>query len=91
MTDCKTFNGVNQSIFTCVKKTSFAEHGTVYDPANGNQGKATTVVPLIGTIVVSFDFEPGAGSITYCIISKPLIVPASEIFGGIASTISSCA
>jgi hypothetical protein len=90
MTDCKTFTGVTQAIFTCVKQKSLAEHGTVYDPANGNKGTATTKVRVIGTIVVSFDFDPNAGSITYCIVQKPGIVTASEIFGGIGDTISSC-
>jgi len=90
MTDCRTFHGVTESIFVCVKQKSLAEHGTVYDPPTGNVGKATTVVPVVGTIVVSFDFDPKAESITYCIISKPWIVSASQIFDGIGETINSC-
>jgi|HubBroStandDraft_1064217.scaffolds.fasta_scaffold225079_1 hypothetical protein len=90
MTDCRTFNGVTQAIFDCVKKKSLAEHGTVYDPATGNKGKATTNVPVVGTIVVSFDLDPSAESITYCIISKPWIVSASQIFDGIGETINAC-
>jgi hypothetical protein len=90
MTDCRTFNGVTQAIFTCVKLKSLKEHGTVYDPANGNKGKATTNVPVVGTIVVSFDLDPNTEAITYCIISKPWIVSASQIFDGIGETINSC-
>jgi len=90
MTDCRTFHGVDQAIFACVKQKSLEEHGTVYDPATGNKGKATTNVPVVGTIVVSFDFDPSAESITYCIISKPWIVSASQIFDGIGDTINSC-
>jgi hypothetical protein len=92
MTDCRTFHGVTQAIFACVKQKSLAEHGTVYDPATGNKGTATTKVPVVGTIVVSFDFDPNPNveSITYCIISKPWIVSASQIFDGIGDTIDSC-
>jgi hypothetical protein len=90
MTDCRTFNGVTDSIFSCVKDKSFKEQGTVYDPKNGNQGKATTDVPAVGKIVVSFDFDPSAEKITYCIVSKPWIVPVSSIFDGIGDTINSC-
>ncbi|WP_164745186.1 hypothetical protein [Stenotrophomonas indicatrix] len=90
MTDCRTFNEVTEAIFSCVKKKSFEEHGTVYEPANANQGKATTKVPVVGTVVVSFSFDPTAGTIVYCIISKPWIVSASQVFDGIGDTINSC-
>jgi hypothetical protein len=90
MTDCRTFNGVTPAIFACVKEKSLQEHGTVYDPLTGNKGTATTVVPAIGTIVVSFDFDPGDATITYCIVSKPWIVSASQIFDGIGDTINAC-
>lgn len=90
MTDCRTFNGVDQSIFACVKQRSLEEHGTIYEPAVGNQGTATTKVPLVGTVVVSFNLEPATESITYCVVSKPWIVSASQIFDGIGETINSC-
>jgi hypothetical protein len=80
MTDCRTLNGVDQAIFACVKQKSFEEHKTVYDPANGNQGKATTNVPVVGTIVVSFDFDPAAESITYCITLHQSILCISPGF-----------
>lgn len=89
MSDCKTYNGVSQAIFDCVKQASFKDHGTVYDPASGNQGNATTKTS-VGTVVVSFNFNPDAGSITYCVVSKPWIVTDGEIFNGIASTITAC-
>jgi hypothetical protein len=90
MTDCKTFHGVNQAIFDCVKQKSYAEHGTIYDPATGNKGTATTNIAVVGKIVVSFDFDPTAESITYCIVSKPWIVSVSQIFDGIGDTINGC-
>ena len=89
MSDCKTFHGVNQTIFDCVKKTSSAEHNTVYDPPTGNQGTATTDTP-VGKVVVSFDLNTSTEAIQYCIVSKPWIVSASQIFDGIADSINSC-
>ena len=89
MSDCQTFNNVTPAIFDCVKQSSGKEHGTVYDPPSGNKGTATTKT-VVGTIVVSFDLNPAAGSITYCIVSKPWIVTDSEIFNGVASSISAC-
>lgn len=89
MSDCRIFHGVTPAIFDCVKVSSGKEHGTVYDPPSGNKGKATTKT-LVGTVVVSFDLNPGDESITYCIISKPWIVSAAQIFDGIGDTIDSC-
>jgi hypothetical protein len=88
--DCKTWNGVTQAIFDCVKEAGQREHGTVYDPPNGNTGTATTNVSGIGTVVLSFDFDPKTGGLTYCIKSKPWIVPVSSIFDGIGDTINAC-
>lgn len=90
MSDCRTFNGVTEAIFNCVKRKSLDEHGTVYEPAHGNQGRATTKVPVIGTVVVSFNLDPATGAIVYCIVSKPWIVSAAQVFDGIGDTINSC-
>lgn len=89
MSDCKTFHGVSQQIFDCVKKTSSAQHGTKYEPPNGDKGTATTDT-VVGKVVVSFDLNSGAESIKYCIVSKPWIVSASQIFDGIADSINAC-
>lgn len=90
MSDCKTFVGVTQAVFDCVKETSLHEHKTVYDPPNAYKGTATTKIPWIGTVVLSFDLNISTGTIQYCIVSKPEIVPANSIFNGIADTITSC-
>ena len=88
--DCKSWNGVTQSIFDCVKASGQREHGTVYDPSTGNTGTATTDVSGIGTVVLTFSFDPLASSLTYCVKSKPWIVPVSAIFSGIGDTIDAC-
>ena len=89
MSDCKSFSGVNQAIFDCVKQTSHAEHGTLYDPPNADSGTATTDTP-VGKVVLSFDLDTSAQTIKYCIVSKPWIVSASTIFDGILKSIKGC-
>jgi len=88
MSECKTFHHVNQAIFDRVKKSSTAEHGTVYDPPSGDSGIATTKT-IVGTVVLSFVLNPNNGSITYRIVSKPRIISASQIFDGIENLINS--
>lgn len=83
----KTFSPVTESVFSCVKATSSEEHGTVYDPPNGDQGTATTSTP-VGDVVLSFDLQ--VPNLTYTILKKPFIVPDSTIWDGIQSTIDSC-
>ena len=89
MADCNTYNNVSAAVFACVKSTSASQHGTVYDPPEGNQGTATTST-AVGSVVVSFDLDPTNNTITYCLVSKPWLVPESDIWSGIASTIASC-
>jgi hypothetical protein len=89
MADCRTFNGVTATVFACVKQQSAQQHGTVYAPPDGTSGTATTSTP-VGTVIVSFDLDTAAGSITYCLLQKPLLAPESAIWNGISSTISGC-
>ena len=89
MSDCKTFNSVTAEIFDCVKKASGVEHGTVYDPPSGNSGTATTETK-VGKVVLSFELNPGNGTVTYCIVSKPWVVPSSAVFNGISDSIDAC-
>lgn len=89
MTTHKTFNGVTPEIFECVKASSEKAHGTVYDPASGNKGTATTDT-VVGKIVLGFDLDPSSSSITYTITSKPFLVSDSQIFDGISSSINDC-
>jgi hypothetical protein len=89
MADCRTFNGVTAAVFACVKQQSAQEHGTVYAPPDGTSGTATTGT-AVGKVVVSFELDTAAASITYCIVQKPLLAPESAVWNGIASTISAC-
>jgi len=89
MSDSKTYHGVTQAIFDCVKETSTAKHGTVYDPADGNKGTSSTS----GTgwsVDMTFDFNPTTGDLSYTITHKTWIVPVNQVWSGIADTINEC-
>ncbi|WP_120632683.1 hypothetical protein [Ruegeria sp. EL01] len=89
MSASKTFHGVTNTIFECVKKTSKSEHGTVYQPAQGDSGTATTST-IVGDVVVGFDLDPKAEAIVYTIKKKPFIVSDDQIFNGISESINAC-
>lgn len=89
MADQKTYNNVTAQIFECVKANSEKEHGTKYVPPDANQGTATTQ-SIVGEVVLSFDFNPQASTLTYVIKKKPFIVSASQIWDGIQTTITAC-
>jgi hypothetical protein len=89
MADCNTYQNVTAAVFACVKSTSSQQHGTVYNPPDGTSGTATTNTP-VGQVVLSFDLDTTNDAITYCLVSKPWMVPESDIWNGIASTISGC-
>ncbi|GAB5498796.1 MAG: hypothetical protein PsegKO_11070 [Pseudohongiellaceae bacterium] len=86
--DSKTYHNITEQIFDCVKRESKKEHGTVYDPANGDSGTATTKVSFVGTIEMKFNLQNG--DLTYTIVKKPGLVPESKIWDGICDTIKSC-
>ena len=89
MADIKVFYDVTSEIFACVKTKSKDEHGTVYDPPNGNSGTATTTTSLY-FVELGFNFDPQSGDLTYTLIKKSWLVPISEVWNGIAKTIDTC-
>jgi hypothetical protein len=89
MSDMKVFNGVTPAIFACLKTTSGEQHGTKYAPPDGNQGTATTETSMY-SVVLGFNFDPSASTLTYTLIKKSWIVPIGEVWNGITDTINSC-
>ena len=87
--DRKTFPGVSEGVWRCIKSNSREEHGTAYEPAGARRGRSTTS-KVIGDIVLDFSFDPAANKITYGIVDKPWIVPESAIWGGIEEAIERC-
>jgi hypothetical protein len=84
----RTYDNITPAIWACVKETSNQEHGTTY--TGPDQGTATTQIPIVGTLVMSYDFQASAGTLTYAIVKKPGLAPESRIWGGIESTIDGC-
>jgi hypothetical protein len=89
MAKTRSFGGVTQAIWECVKTTSYQQHGTKYVPPDGNQGTATTST-LIGDVVLNFDYDPTKDTVTYTIVKKPFLVSEHQIWNGIQETIDGC-
>ncbi len=83
----KSWNGITEAIFSCVKTTSKKQHGTKYEPPDADSGTATTETP-VGTVKLSFALVKE--TLTYEILSKPILVPEAEIWNGIEDTIKAC-
>ena len=86
--DKKTFF-MTEEIWHCVKVRSGAEHGTVFEPADADQGRATTN-KWVGRFLLDFSFDQKAQKITYSIVEKPRVVWNGAIWNGIMDTIERC-
>ena len=89
MAKTRSFGGVSESIWECVKSTSEQEHGTKYEPPKADQGTSTTST-LVGEIVLGFNFDPAKATVTYTIQKKPFLVSDSQVWNGIHETIEHC-
>jgi hypothetical protein len=87
--ESKRFSGVSKSVHDCVKRNGVSEHGTVYNPKDGDKGTGETST-MVGTVKVGFELNPADESVTYVIIEKPFLVSDTQIFDGIAGAISAC-
>jgi hypothetical protein len=89
MAATRSYANVTQSIWDCLKSSSIAKQGTVYDPSDGNAGTATTET-VVGKLVLQFAFDPSGASVSYTIDSKPFLVTEGEIWNGIQDSINAC-
>lgn len=89
MPGTRSFGGVSDSTWNCLKLTSQSEHGTSYQPEGKNQGTSTTSTPL-GDIVLEFNFDSSKETVTYMVTKKPFLVSDSQIWQGIQDTIDHC-
>jgi hypothetical protein len=87
--DGRAYDAVTPAIFECVKTTSSAEHGTVYESADGLSGTAVTSSSLY-SVRLDFVFDPAAGSLAYTLLSKSFIVPTSAVWSGIEAALAGC-
>jgi hypothetical protein len=89
MATVKTFEGVTEAMLACMKSNGIAA-GTKYDPPAGNRGKATSKVPVFGSVVVAFDLDPATQIISYEIKEKPSAVPEALVWGRITQAVEHC-
>ena len=80
---------MTEEIWHCVKTRSGAEHGTVFEPPDADQGRATTK-KWVGLFLLDFSFDEKAQMITYNIVEKPRVVWNGAIWNGIMDTIERC-
>lgn len=86
----KTFEEVTPEIWNCIRDASKRKHDTVYDPPDADQGTATTLT-IVGKLELAYSFDREQNKITFTIESKPIFVPASQIWDGIQDAIDTCA
>lgn len=89
MAKSRSFGGITPAVWSCVKSTSFKEHGTVYAPADGSTGTATTGT-IVGQVVLGFTYDSVKDTVSYNIQQKPFIVSDDQIWSGIQETIDHC-
>ena len=87
--EVRTFGGVTPAIFECIKTTSEAANGTIYEPRNADRGTATTT-SAIWAVVLDYVFDLAAGEIAYTLVHKTWIVPLSPVWQGIEDYIAGC-
>ena len=89
----RSFAGVDEEIWDCLRETTTQEHGTVYSfdtAGDPTAGTATTKVAVIGDIVLRFQLDTVKDTLNYTIQQKPLIVRDDQIWGGIQESIDHC-
>ncbi|MEA5550949.1 hypothetical protein VB713_08155 [Anabaena cylindrica UHCC 0172] len=83
----KTFSGITEAIFECMKAKSDAEDGTIHTP--GNQG-TVTINTIIGQIVLEFNLDTSQQTLDYKIIKKPFVAPDNRVWDNVERLIKRC-
>jgi hypothetical protein len=89
MPSTRTFAGVTAAILIRMKEFGRAEHGIVYDPADGASGTATSETPL-GECVIEFAHDGATDELTLTLVKKPWLLPESVLWNGFAATLERC-
>ncbi|MEA5529512.1 hypothetical protein VB638_07905 [Dolichospermum sp. UHCC 0684] len=87
MANVKTYSGITEAIFECIKFKSEAEDGIIHTP--GNQG-TVTINTIIGQIFLEFQLDTSQEKLDYKILKKPLIAPANRIWDQVDQLIKYC-
>jgi len=89
MSDTKSFTGISETIWNCIRANSQADNRTRYEPADANEGQAITTT-AVGEVILHFTFEPAQATLTYSIQEKPFLVTEERIWESIAQRIEQC-
>lgn len=89
MPPSKTYSGVTLAVWECMKADATGNHGTVFDPETGTKGTATTK-QMGQTVVMAFDLDFEAETLTYTIVSKGPLVPERAIWNGVQKSVEGC-
>jgi hypothetical protein len=89
MTEQRTFERVTPEVWARIRKLGTDRYGTVYEPPEGDQGRATTRTP-IGDVVLAYDVDAARGTVTYTLERKPFLISASQIWSGLEAAIDRC-
>ena len=77
----KSYDGVTQAVWQCVKANSISQNKAVYDPPDGAQGTVTIPTP-VGTVVLEFELDPTASTVTCALARSASESSASAIETG---------
>ncbi len=86
MPESKTFSGVTTQLWQRLQALGQERHGTQFTSSDDTRGTATTATPF-GNLVMDYDHDPEQQTITYTIVSKPMLVMSPMIWNGIESTL----
>lgn len=89
MAESRTFSGVSPGTWERLKALGREKHGTEFEPIDANHGKATTQTPF-GRLVLDYALDREAGTITYTVVSKPMLVVSPLLWSGIEAAIRGC-
>jgi hypothetical protein len=87
MAESKTFTGVTAQTWERLQALGQQRHGTEFTPADDNNGTATTSTPF-GKLILDYAHDPKEETITYTIVSKPMLVMSPMIWNGIETTLT---
>lgn len=89
MAKTQNYRDVAPAVWACVRATTQKRHGTRYEPAGEDCGRATTHL-FLGDVILDYAFDPKSRTLAYSLVKKPFLVAESQIWSGIQSTIERC-
>jgi hypothetical protein len=89
MAESKTFTGVDTGTWERLQTLGREKHGIDFRATDANRGEAMTNTPF-GRLVLGYVHDPAAATITYTIVSKPLLLMSPLVWSGVETAIDGC-